>query len=380
MVSKTRPVLRVCGDWEATTGLAEAARRLAVALQHEGVEIAVSSFSSGAPQEPWLFPHELEEVHRSISSCLSLWTLNINELHQVPDDEMHRSSHNIARWFWEFPTIPKWMHPQFDRVSEIWAPTKFVQRAMMRYTSKTVLVVPPVVPIFPTEGSSAGTRDRLGLPQKRVVFLISFDYNSTVSRKNPFGAIEAFSRAFPGGRAAGPLLVIKVINLDRDPTFERHLRDAAERVSAVIIARHMTSQQLGDLFHASDVYVSLHRSEGFGLGLAESMAIGKPVIGTAYSGNLDFMSVDNSCLVGYRLRPMEDADYLYNVGMAETYVPGALWAEPDLDEAAQWMDLLAADEEYRRHVGSTAVKTISSGYSEAAVAAAARERLSRLWE
>jgi glycosyltransferase involved in cell wall biosynthesis len=377
-VTSRATTLRLCGDWSATTGLAEAARRLAVALIHEGAHITVSTFASGAPREDFLFPAELEPIEDCRDGCLSLWTLNINELHQVPDEEFGGGVYSVARWFWEFPTVPNWMLPQFERVSEIWAPSRFVRRAMMRYTQKPVLVIPPVVPVFRVESGAGTVRGRLGISSERVVFLMSFDYNSTVSRKNPFGVVDAFARAFSGTSASRPLLVIKVINMDKDSAFAARLIQEANRVGAVVIDRHMTSRELAALFHASDVYVSLHRSEGFGLGLAESMAIGKPVIGTAYSGNLDFMSVHNSCLVGYRLRPVDDTDYLYNRGMADTYVRGGLWAEPDVDQAAAWMDILASDEAYRKHIGEQAAHTIASRYSEKAVAHAALARLAQL--
>ena len=122
--------LRVCGDWPATTGLAQAGRRLALTLLHAGVDLTVSTFASGAPREPSLFPEELRELEGGPHRPVSLWTLNVNELHQVPDDELSSpggSRYNVATWFWELPTVPAWMQRQVERVSEIWAPTTFVE-------------------------------------------------------------------------------------------------------------------------------------------------------------------------------------------------------------------------------------------------------------
>jgi len=372
--------LRVCGDWPATTGLAHAGRRLALALLHSGVELSVSTFASGAPRIPELFPEELRDLEGGPPRMINLWTLNVNELHVVTDQEMQPEGtrlYHVATWFWELPVVPEWMQRQIERVSEIWTPTTFVQRAMSRCTDKPVHVVPPVVPIFHASFQSEELRRRLGLPQDRTVFLTSFDFNSTVARKNPHGTVEAFRRAF-GHQSDKALLVVKAINLDVNPSFAATLSDAIGDLGGMLIDRNMSSAEYENLFHACDVFVSLHRSEGFGLGLAEAMAIGKPVIGTAYSGSLDFMSADNSCQVGYELREIEAADQLHNPGMEGTYLAGELWADPDLDQASDWMRMLACDQSLRQRIGNAAAESMRSSYSESAVARIALDRLGAL--
>jgi glycosyltransferase involved in cell wall biosynthesis len=218
----------------------------------------------------------------------------------------------------------------------------------------------------------------LGLPTDRVLFLFTFDFNSNVGRKNPEGVIDAFAKAFPQRGPASPLLVLKSINIERHPEFAAHLQERVERVGGHLINAHLSQQDMANLFDACDVYVSLHRSEGFGLGMAEAMSVGKPVIATGYSGNLAFMNVANSCLVGYHLRPVTGADHLFNPGAAPIYPEGALWAEPDLDQAAEWMRMLAADERLRERIGQFGRETISSGFSEEAASRIAVSRLSAL--
>jgi glycosyltransferase involved in cell wall biosynthesis len=105
------------------------------------------------------------------------------------------------------------------------------------------------------------------------------------------------------------------------------------------------------------------------------MALGKPVIATAYSGNLDFATAANSCQVSYRLRQITSEDHLYNEGMAEVYEIGATWADPDVDQAARWMQLLAADPVLRRRIGEAARTTIRSGYTAGAAVQAVAKRL-----
>lgn len=375
--------LKVCGDWSATTGLAQAGRRLALALLRAGIDLTVASYASGAPRIDSLFPDELRALQDGPSRPVSLWTLNVNELHQVSDDELApggRPTYDIATWFWELPTLPPWMRRQFTRISELWAPSKFVERTWCLYTDKPVYVVPPVVPIFRADTDNRTLRDGLGLPRRPTIFLASFDFNSTVSRKNPLGVVDAYARAFSEAGNDGPLLVMKAINLERNPDFAGLLLERIEGVGGILIDRQMTAEEFSNLFHACDVYVSLHRSEGFGLGLAESMAIGKPVIGTAYSGNLDYMSADNSCLVGYALREIDASDQTHNPGMEETYVRGELWAEPDLDQAATWMQLLHTDQSLRRDIGTKAAATIRADFSEEAVSRAALLRLKDLYD
>ncbi len=206
------------------------------------------------------------------------------------------------------------------------------------------------------------------------MFLFTFDFNSSVARKNPLSVIEAFSQAFPADDQK-PVLVIKGMNLGQSSAFEAHLRQALQRVKGRLIPEFLYQQELADLFHACDVYVSAHRSEGFGLGIAEAMAIGKPVIATSYSGNCDFMNAVNSCPLGYRLRPITAHDHEYQQAYGEVYVEGAVWAEPDIGQAAQWMRLLAGNEAIRRRIGAEAARTMREGFSEEAVGRIAEEKI-----
>jgi glycosyltransferase involved in cell wall biosynthesis len=216
------------------------------------------------------------------------------------------------------------------------------------------------------------------LPSDSTVFLFTFDTNSSVARKNPMGVVEAFTRAFPRRSPDSPVLVIKTINLEREPEFEKILRNGVAEVGGVLMTSHMSDQQMADLFNTSDVYISLHRSEGFGLGMAEAMAIGKPVIGTGYSGNIDFMNSANSCLVGYNLRSIVETDHVYNSGASSLFAKGSVWAEPNLDQAVEWIRLLALNEHLRYRIGEHARQTINDHFSENAASSVALSRLATL--
>ena len=178
----------------------------------------------------------------------------------------------------------------------------------------------PVIALPPPVEAPAGIARplRLGVPPG-FLFLFMFDYLSTIQRKNPVGLIEAFKSAFAAGE--GPQLLIKTINAPLRPYAEEEVLWAVEgRPDIHVIDRSLSGEEKDAVMLACDCYVSLHRSEGFGLTLAEAMAIGKPVIGTGYSGNVDFMDENNSFLVDYEITRVGPGN--------EIYPPEGEWADP----------------------------------------------------
>jgi hypothetical protein len=188
------------------------------------------------------------------------------------------------------------------------------------------------------------TRADLNLPEG-FVFLFSFDFLSIPERKNPFGLVDAFTKAFAPGE--GPTLVMKTINGDREPeVLERLERRAAERPDVRIVDGYVSSAERDGLMALCDCYVSLHRSEGYGLTMAEAMAAAKPVIATGFSGNMTFMDETNSLLVPYRITTIPAG--------CGPYPPGAEWAEPDLDVAGELMRQVYDDQDGARQLGRRA--------------------------
>ncbi len=314
---------------------------------------------------------------------INLWTTNLDMFHLI-DQHILKSSkrerYDIATWYWELLTVPDHLLERVEWVDEIWVPSQFVQRTLARYTNRPVIVVPPVVQTGLARAKTPELRHRLGLPENAIIFLFTFDYNSTVARKNPLAAVEAFRRAFPASaRGRDVYIVMKGMNLQRNPAVAASLRKAIAEVGGVLINQYLPISDLADLFHACDVYLSLHRAEGFGLGLAEAMVIGKAVIGTAYSGNLEFMTSANSCLVGYEPRAITGADHRYNnYEMLDIYSEGETWAEPNIDQAVTWMRILAEDEGLRQRIGAQAARDIPRHLGEAKVAKVAVDRLRKL--
>ncbi|MGA3351806.1 MAG: glycosyltransferase [Acidimicrobiales bacterium] len=375
------PGVNVLADWQATTGLAEAARRSVGALIEAGVSVAAHEVKEKyAPHESERIPSWVEDLPIGRPHDIEICYLNVNELNTITDAELRpprADNYLIGHWFWELPSLARGFIKEIERIDEIWVGSRFTQEALMGHTDKPVHVMPCVVNAHPLIGA---TRADFDLPEKACVFLFHFDAASTLARKNPWAVIQAFRKAFPPGeRQASAHLVLKTINLSSCPPVagERLLREMQE-AGGTLLDTELSGAAMASLIACSDVYVSLHRSEGFGLGIAEAMLAGRPAIATAYSGNLDFMSHQNSCLVGYRLCPVTRAETQYNPGMEFVYEEGQLWADAHVSQAARWMRFLYENPSERKRIGAAGASTIATYYSSGAAGAVAKARLMQI--
>jgi FkbM family methyltransferase len=204
-----------------------------------------------------------------------------------------------------------------------------------------------------------------------VVFLFAFDYNSVFARKNPVAAVEAFQQAF-AGRPAEARLTIKSINGERHPADRERLRAAAagdERIT--LIEDYLDAAGVRALFAGADCYLSLHRSEGFGLTVAEAMAHGLPAIATGYGGTAEFLTADIGWPIPYRLVPVGQGN--------PPYPADAVWAEPDLDAAARAMREVVDDPELAARRGEAARKHVLTTRASVTAAGWVRERLEQAY-
>lgn len=364
-------------DWNAATGLAEAARRSVDAIAAAGVTLKLRKFEiRDAPRSRDRGPSSFTRRGRGNLGNIDLWYLNVNELHLVPESVLHPigvSRYVVGHWAWELPTLAELLHDQVDRVDEIWVGSGYTANAFRGHTGKPVRVIPLVVEPRPDPNI---TRCDFGIPRRAYTYLFSFDANSSFARKNPWSIIRAFRRAFsPWQWGVSSHLVLKVMNLSRYPEAEAEIRHGVDDVRGTLLVEDLTNREMAALISLCDAYVSLHRSEGFGLGMAEAMALGRPVIATAFSGNMDYMSPVNSCLVGFQLRPIEARDHVHHPGAAVLYEPGQLWAEPDVTQAARWMRKLHDDPALRRRIGTAAATTMRRRHSRQAVGATIARRL-----
>jgi glycosyltransferase involved in cell wall biosynthesis/SAM-dependent methyltransferase len=359
---RTKPGINVVGYLSSERGVGEAARQVLAALQGGGVPTA----EIDSPTEPERIDPVLGELREEDHPYdFNLICVNADMLPLVAkglgkDFFDHRSSAGL--WFWEVSHFPEQWRQAFDYVDEVWVATEHVAEALRPHSTIPVHTIRvPVTPGAPAEASRA----ELGMPEG-FCFLFLFDYRSVFRRKNPLGLVEAFRRAFDPG--AGPSLVIKSICGDEFPAEREALAEAVRDRPEIHLVEETVSREMKDAMIAScDCYVSLHRSEGLGLTMAEAMYFGKPVIATAYSGNLDFMTEENSFLVPHAMAEIGPG--------ADPYPPEKEWAEPDLDRAAALMRQAFEQPEEAARRGERAAGDIRRTHSPEAASTAIQERI-----
>ena len=283
--------------------------------------------------------------------------------------------YNIGYFAWELPEFPDAWTSAFDYFDEIWTPSDFVTAALAMKAPVPVLTMPHAIS-FPrpleTVGGAlrpdtvAALRTRLGLPTGKFLFLTLFDLNSYAERKNPRAVIAAFRLAsLPPATAA---LVVKVQNVTgNEAAFAALQTSLADLPGTVLLTETLSRADIYALEAACDCFVSLHRSEGFGLAVAEAMYLGKPVIVTDWSATAEFVDATNGCPVRAPLVTLDR-----NHG---PYGKGSTWADPDPAHAAEHLRRLHADPALCARLGTAARATIESRFSPAAIGARYRRRL-----
>ncbi len=259
----------------------------------------------------------------------------------------------VGYWAWEFPRIPDYWLPSLRYLHEIWVPSELTRVAVAAATDLPVHVVPhPLLPAAVTPNMRA----RLRLPEGALIVLTVFHMGSAFTRKNPLAAIAAFRRAF--GDAPDRMLAIKLIDHGASPIARGELERAIAGASNIrLINVMLPPADMAGLIAAVDIVLSLHRSEGFGLVPAEAMQLGKPVVATGWSGNMDFMNARNSAPVSYALVPVQDP---YDGAFL---ADGQLWAEANVEDAATWLKRLANEPELRQRLGEAARADIAQQLS-----------------
>ena len=259
----------------------------------------------------------------------------------------------IGYWAWELQEPPQGWARAAQFLSEIWAPSEFVRSSIARIVDIPVRVVPHYISV-----PSLAQSDTLSVPPSTsgLKFLTMADGFSSFHRKNVFGAIQAYKNAFSD--ECGHELTIKCRNLEKYSDIQSSLKQQiSDRKDIKLMSKTLLENDVWELMQSSDVVISLHRAEGFGLHLAEAMALGKVVVGTNWSGNLSFMNPENSVLIPNELVEIEDP-----TGVYQAY-EGGLWAQANTENASTTLKTLANNANLRTKLGEQARKDISSRLS-----------------
>ncbi len=313
--------LVVSGLLAESKGVSEGARLTLAALQ-----------AAGFPT----IPHDLRPLFRRDPGAGlptdrpgGVWLMHINAPEAVAalaalDAQDWRGRYRIGYWAYELPVAPALWVKAARLFQEIWVPSRFVADALTAAgVSVPVRVMPHPVSLGPAPPRR--NRGRFGLPGAGLVVLAMGDLLSSPTRKNLAGAIEIYCRAFPEPGATR--LVVKTHSDTAHPRFAVEMaRASGSREDIVFMARDTSREEIAGLIAASDVVLSPHRSEGFGLTLAEGFLSGAPALATGWSGNLEFMSGIPELLIAHRMSQVRDPFGVYGN-------PRLAWAEPDLADA-----------------------------------------------
>ena len=274
--------------------------------------------------------------------------------------------YNIAYFAWELPEFPDAWVSSFDYFDEIWCPSEFTSAAIALKSPLPVLTMPHAIGFDRPSASRTELRARFGLPANEFLFLTLFDLNSYSARKNPRAVIEAFRQSGLAGKGAA--LVVKVQNVHgNEADFAALQASVQDLPGTALLTETLPRADIYALEAACDCFVSLHRSEGFGLAVAECMALGKPVISTDWSATAEFVTSENGCPVRAHLVTLERSH--------GPYAKGSTWADPDPTHAADHMRRLFGDRQLAERLGNAARETIRARFSPAVIGARYRRRL-----
>lgn len=323
--------VNIIGYFEGQYGLGETARQIVSALEKASIpfELISADFAKvNARTEKYTHTFVKEGKYPINIFCIDL--LDITTFIRKKGFKFFRKPHNILLFFWEADIIPQKRVEWINCFDEVWVVSPYLEQIL-----QPVVKVPVHRIAHPVQLNEQGVPDKRSFGLKeQFTFLYCFDFCSDFQRKNPLAIVESFQAAFD--QRDDVQLVIKSQNGHLFPSILHPICEKLQRDRRIQwIDESMTHRRRYDLMNACDCYISLHRSEGFGLTMAEAMCMEKPVIATGYSGNLAFMTKENSYLCDYSMVKVGPGN--------STFEPESSWAQADISNAAHWMKHVVSD-------------------------------------
>lgn len=364
--------LNIVGFLTADLGVGESARCMVRAADAAGIPNALVPLKLNCKNRlgDQTYAARLQEMNPHTVNVIHVDPPASPDLDHHHGPQFRAGKYNIAYFAWELPEFPEAWVPSLDFYDEVWCPSDFTTAAIAMKSPVPVLTMPHSIWFARPNQSPIELRRRFGLPPGRFLFLTLFDLNSYAERKNPLAAITAFRlAAISNDRfAKGCTLVLKVQNAAGNPAeFARLQASLRDLPNTVLLTETLARADVYALEAACDCFVSLHRSEGYGLAVAESMFLEKAVISTNWSATAEFVSAENGCPVEAPLVTLRE-----NHG---PYAKGSTWANPDPQHAAEWMQLLFDDRALVAQLGAAARRTIEQRFAPAVIGARYRRRL-----
>jgi glycosyltransferase involved in cell wall biosynthesis len=351
----------VIGPISANAGLGVTARNVVRVLLQRGYPVALLDIDPGLGRGGHdltyqsLMVKSQDElpygVNLSVLSITALPDFVIDRPTLMRDDTLH-----AGFYVWELPVLSSVWKEALEFFDVLVAESNFIRSTFENALSNipTVSAVHPLA--LPKDVKP--DRARFKLPKEAIVLVCIVEPSSDPERKNPFAAIEAFRNALGDDERAW--LVVKLNNATHKgtvhPLVPKIRAHCGGHPRIRLIEESLSYQDVLSLYASCDVFVALHRSEGLGLGPLEAMALGRPVIATGWSGNMTYMDHCNACLVRYKLVPVVGSIRVYT---REFLGADALWADPDLGQAAAWMKRLVHDAELRTRIGGRAAESVA---------------------
>lgn len=312
-----------------------------------GVRIVDVYGPFGAP-DPQLVAELTPSLARRPSGGVNIYCVNGDEVESVSKalgNPLSSGGYDIIYPLWELERYPREWAAQLEKFDEVWAPSAFIRDCLSTSVSKPVVHMP--LACAPRR-IALRSRRYFKIRESAYAFFFCFDFLSYVERKNPFAVIEAFKALVEERPFADVALVIKTNNSARKPEmkarFDEAIAPLRERVT--VIDATLPEAEVQALMWLTDCFISLHRSEGYGFGLAEAMSQGKPVIATGYSGNMDFCTQETAFLIPYEMVGLRAGDY--------PFWEGQRWAEADVEAATDAMRRLIDDPALGKAMGARA--------------------------